>query len=51
MGILSIVDDVKLLEKVSKETNDKEQIILLFSTIKFTLEKVVLLLKENEIKQ
>ena len=51
MGILSIVDDVKLLEKISKETNDKEQIILLFSTIKFTLEKVVLLLKENEIKQ
>ena len=50
MGILSIVDDVKLLEKISKETNDKEQIILLFSTIKFTLEKVVLLLKENEIK-
>ena len=50
MGILSILDDVKFLEKISKETNDKEHIILLFSTIKFTLEKVVLLLKENEIK-
>ena len=50
MGILSILDDVKLLEKTSKETNDKELIVSLFSHIKFTLEKVVFLLKENEIK-
>jgi CheY-like chemotaxis protein len=53
MGILSILDDVKLLEKITKENNknyDKEEIYSLYSTIKFTLEKVVLLLKENEVK-
>ncbi len=50
MGILSILDDVKLLEKKAKETTDKELINSLFATIKFTLEKIVQLLKENELK-
>ena len=49
IGIISILEEVKLLEKISAENNNKKLINSLFNTIKFTLEKVILQLKENEL--
>ena len=49
IGIVSIIEEVKLLEKVAAENNNKKLIISLFNTIKFTLENVILQLKENEL--
>lgn len=50
IGVISILDQVKLLEKTAKEGKDKKLIDSLFLTIKFTLEKVVQYLKNNELK-
>lgn len=50
IGVTSIVEDIKLLEKIAKETNDKTTILRLFENIKSILEQVVLQLKQNEIK-
>jgi PAS domain S-box-containing protein len=49
LGITSILEEIILLEKVAKETNDKEQITTLFSIIKPTLQQVISLLQENEL--
>ncbi|PJJ08298.1 PAS domain S-box-containing protein [Flavobacterium sp. 1] len=49
LGITSILDEIKLLEKIAKETTDKEQIISLFSIIKPALLQVITLLRENEL--
>ncbi|MBF2707566.1 PAS domain S-box protein [Flavobacterium soyangense] len=49
LGITSIIKDIKLLEKIAKETKDKEQITTLFSVIKEVLEKAVIQLRENEL--
>jgi CheY-like chemotaxis protein len=48
IGVLSILNEVKLLEKIAKETTDKRQIESVFSIIKITLKEVVLQLQENE---
>lgn len=50
LGIKSIVEEIKLLEKIAKKTNDKEQITALFDTIKEVLEKTVVQLKDHEIR-
>jgi HPt (histidine-containing phosphotransfer) domain-containing protein len=50
VGITSIISELKLLEKIAKETKDKEQITALFGVIKKVLEKAILQLKENEIE-
>ena len=49
MGVFSIMDEIKLLEKVAKETDDKDLITTLFLKIKITLEQVVLQLRKNEL--
>jgi PAS domain S-box-containing protein len=49
LGITSIIKELKLLEKIAKDTNDKKQIAALFSLIKEVLEKAVIQLKENEL--
>jgi PAS domain S-box-containing protein len=51
LGITSIISELQLLEKIAKEAKDKEQITALFSLIKEVLEKAMLQLKENEIKE
>lgn len=50
IGVISILDDVKILEKIAKESNDKKQIEAIFSGIKEVLIEVVIQLKENEIE-
>lgn len=50
MGVNSVMEEIKLLEKVSKETEDKEQIRSLFETIKYTLTIVVQELKAHELQ-
>jgi CheY-like chemotaxis protein/HPt (histidine-containing phosphotransfer) domain-containing protein/anti-sigma regulatory factor (Ser/Thr protein kinase) len=49
LGITSIHKEMKLLEKISKESMDKEQIVVLFSKIKEVLEKAIIQLKGNEL--
>lgn len=49
LGITTIIDDVKLLEKIAIKSPNKEKIISLFGSIKVILEKVVIHLKENEL--
>jgi HPt (histidine-containing phosphotransfer) domain-containing protein len=49
IGVTSISDSVKKLEKIAKETEDVEQIESLFLTIKEVLTVVIEQLKENEI--
>ncbi len=51
LGVTSIMGDIKSLEKIAKETQNKEQIVFLFKSINTILQKVVLQLKENELKQ
>ncbi|WP_264566422.1 PAS domain S-box protein [Flavobacterium sp. N3904] len=51
LGITSILEEIKLLEKIAKETTDKEQIKALFSIIKPTLLQVISLLQENELSK
>lgn len=51
IGVTSILDDVKILEKIAKESNDKKQIDTLFLRINKVLTEVVIQLKENEIEQ
>jgi CheY-like chemotaxis protein/HPt (histidine-containing phosphotransfer) domain-containing protein len=48
-GIISIVDDVKSLEKLAREAMDKEQITTLFESINATLQEVIVQLRENEL--
>ncbi len=50
LGILSISNEIKLLEKIAKETSDKDQMVALFDVIKEVLSKVVVLLEQNELK-
>ena len=50
LGITSIISELQHLEKIAKEAKDKEKITTLFSVIKEVLEKAILQLKENEIK-
>ena len=50
LGIMSINSELKLLEKIAKETEDKEQITALFGVIKEVLEKAVIQLKEYKIE-
>jgi PAS domain S-box-containing protein len=49
LGISSIIEEIKLLEKVAKETTDKDQITALFSIIKPILLQVIAQLQENEL--
>lgn len=49
IGVVSILEEVKLLEKIAKETSDKNQMLHLFDNIKTTLEKVIIQLQENEL--
>ena len=49
IGVVSILEEVKLLEKIAKETSDKNQMLHLFDNIRTTLEKVVFQLQENEL--
>lgn len=51
LGIKSIEEEMKSLEKVAQETIDKEQITSLFSIIKSTLLQVISLLNENELNK
>jgi PAS domain S-box-containing protein len=51
IGVVSILEEVKLLEKIAKETSDKNQMLHLFDNIKTTLEKVVIQLQENELNK
>ena len=48
VGVLSILDEIRFLEKISKETNDKQQMKALFDSIQLVLEEVIIQLKENE---
>lgn len=48
-GIISIVDAVKTLEKLARETHDKDQISFLFESVNSTLQQVIIQLKENEL--
>lgn len=50
LGIASILNEMKILEKLSRDSEDKEQIESLFRNIKEVLEKVILELKENELE-
>ena len=50
LGILSIVSEISLLEKIAKEEGNKEQISTIFITIKQVLEETVEQLKKNEMK-
>jgi CheY-like chemotaxis protein/HPt (histidine-containing phosphotransfer) domain-containing protein len=50
LGILSILDDIILLEKITKEKGNKEQIVDLFIIIKQVLEATVEQLIKNEVK-
>ncbi|MBE8726382.1 PAS domain S-box protein [Flavobacterium hungaricum] len=47
MGIFSIIEDIKILEKISKEGSDKEKITSIFFQIKDTLLTAVEQLKEE----
>lgn len=49
IGVTSIIDDVRILEKISKEQGDKKQIEAIFSGIKVVLKEVIDQLNENEI--
>ncbi|OYU85549.1 MAG: hypothetical protein CFE24_01205 [Flavobacterium sp. BFFFF2] len=49
VGILSIVDDIRLLEKLSKDTEDQQQIERLYAKVKLVLEEVVIQLTNNEL--
>lgn len=51
LGINSIMKELNLLEKLTKETNDKEQISILFNNIKKVLEIAMKQLEENEMKE
>jgi PAS domain S-box-containing protein len=50
IGVFSIIDEIKLLEKIAHETQDKEQIESLFSNIKLVLGKVIIQLQKNELE-
>lgn len=50
LGIISIISELKLLEKIQNETLDKEQIKALFGVIKEVLEKAIIQLKEDKIE-
>jgi CheY-like chemotaxis protein len=49
LGIVTLIKEIKHLEKMTKETSDKKQIKKLFYSIKDILEKVIIQLKENEL--
>lgn len=51
MGVFSVYEEVKLLEKMSKETTDKEKMYELFTFIKEVLIKVIKQLKTIASKQ
>lgn len=48
LGIASIYEEMKLLEKIAKESTDKDQIATLFTIVKDVLEKSIAQLKEIE---
>lgn len=48
LGITSILEEIKLLEKAANENTNKEQIALLFSIIKPVLLQAIIQLQENE---
>jgi PAS domain S-box-containing protein len=48
-GISSTIEDVKSLEKMARETQDKRQISSLFESINRTLQEVVVQIQENEL--
>jgi PAS domain S-box-containing protein len=51
LGISTIIYEIKLLEKISKETTNKEKISDLFNTIKEILVQTVIELQDNELNQ
>ncbi|GEM54077.1 hypothetical protein B0A58_06150 [Flavobacterium branchiophilum NBRC 15030 = ATCC 35035] len=51
LGILSILDKVKLLEKIALESTDKVLISALFDEIQIVLEKAAVELYENEVNK
>ena len=48
MGILSIQSDMKALEKIAKETQNKGQITAIYTLVKKTLQLVISQLQKNE---
>jgi HPt (histidine-containing phosphotransfer) domain-containing protein len=51
LGITSILEEIKLLEKMAKETTNKEEMTSLFLIIKATIQKVIVQLQENELNK
>ena len=51
LGVISILEDVRILEKIAKDSNDKKQIEAIFSGIKEVLIEVVEQLNDNEIEK
>lgn len=50
-GIMSIMDSIKELEWLSRETQDKNKMTALFELIKTTLQEVVVQLQEDKFKE
>jgi HPt (histidine-containing phosphotransfer) domain-containing protein len=48
MGVLSIQSEMKTLEKIAKEKQNKEQITAIYTVVKKTLQLVIFQLQENE---
>lgn len=51
LGITSILEEIKMLEKMAQEEGDKNVLTLLFEQIQSTLSKVISALKEDELKR
>jgi len=49
LGIHSVIEDIKSLEKNAKTTHDKTQITILFERINATLQQVIVQLQKNEL--
>lgn len=49
LGIYSILEEVKELERLAKENQNKEQITLLFKVVNDTLQEAVLQMQQNEL--
>jgi PAS domain S-box-containing protein len=48
LAIVDIIPDIKYLEKATELNNDKDQIIIVYSRVKKTLEEVISQLQKNE---
>lgn len=49
VGVISILEEVKTLEKLGKESLDKEEMVALYNLIKNNLKQVILEIEKNEI--